>query len=109
VSDLLVILVLAIPLLVLWAWGLWDVVRSRHDLAGWRRALWVLALLLLPVIALAAYLVTRPPRDRRQRPLGDENVEDAARIVTVAEQHQRGELTDDQYRSEISSLTRPSA
>ncbi len=108
-SDLLVILVLAVPLFVLWAWGLWDVARSRHDLSGWRRVVWLVALLLLPVIALAAYLLTRPPPDRRQRPLVDENVEVAARIVSVAERHQRGELTDDQYRSEIRELTGRSA
>lgn len=108
-SDLLVILVLAVPLLVLWAWGLWDVARSRHDLPVGRRVLWALALVVLPVVALAAYLLTCPPRDRRQRPLDDENVENAARIVTLAERHQRGELTDDEYRNETARLTRPRA
>jgi uncharacterized membrane protein len=67
--------------------------------------LWALALLFLPLFALAAYLLTRPPRDRRQRPLGDENVEVAAQIVTAAERRQRGELTDDEYRTEVRELT----
>ena len=104
-SDLLVIIVLAVPLFVLWAGALWDVLQSRHDLTRPRRALWVLAVLLLPIIGLAAYLLTRPPHDRFSRPLDYEYVEDAARIVAVAERHQRGELTDDEYRSEIRSLT----
>ena len=103
-SDLLVIIVLAVPLFVLWAGALWDVLQSRHDLTRPRRALWVLAVLLLPIIGLAAYLLTRPPHARFSRPLADEYVEDAARIVAVAERHQRGELTDDEYRSEIRSL-----
>jgi uncharacterized membrane protein len=99
-------LVAAVPLLVIWAWALWDDARSRHDLRLRSRVVWAVALIALPVIALAAYLIARPPRDHRQRPLDDENVEDAASVVDVAERHQRGELTDDEYRSEIRSLTR---
>ena len=105
VNDWLWFLVAVVPLLVIRAWALWDDARSRHDLRLRSRVLWAVALIALPVIALAAYLVSRPPRDRRQRPLRNENAEDAASVVDVAERHQRGELTDDEYRSEIRSLT----
>jgi uncharacterized membrane protein len=109
VSDWLVLLVAAVPLLVLWVWALWDDARSRHDLGRGSRVLWAVGLIALPVIGLAAYLVTRPPGDRRRRQLDDEGAQAAATVVEVAERHQRGELTDDEYRAEIGSLTGPSA
>ena len=108
-SDWLVLLVAAVPLLVLWVWALWDDARSRHDLGPGRRVLWAVGLVALPVIGLAAYLVTRPPRDRRRRQVDEDGARDAASVVDVAERHQRGELTDAEYRTEIRSLTRRGA
>jgi hypothetical protein len=49
-----------------------DVFRS-DDLAGWGKALWFLALMLVPLVSLLVYVITRSggmaERDRRSRAL----------------------------------------
>jgi hypothetical protein len=52
----------AIFMLVLWFW-LFIMVASdlfrRHDISGWGKAIWVLALIVFPYIAIFAYLITQ--------------------------------------------------
>jgi len=50
---------LYIPLLFMWGFTLFDIF-SRHDLHGWQKALWVLAILFLPILGMLAYFIFRP-------------------------------------------------
>ncbi|MGZ4269518.1 MAG: PLDc N-terminal domain-containing protein [Solirubrobacteraceae bacterium] len=52
---------IAIPLLIIWIACVVDVVR-RKDLTTAHKWLWALFVLLVPVIGVIAYLVTRPPQ-----------------------------------------------
>jgi uncharacterized membrane protein len=56
---LLLPVLIAIPLLLIWALTIVDLLR-RHDLSGGRKALWALFVLVLPVIGVIVYLLTRP-------------------------------------------------
>ena len=51
---------LAIFVLIVWFWLLITIVSDlfrRHDISGWAKALWVIALVVVPYIAVFAYLI----------------------------------------------------
>jgi hypothetical protein len=94
-SDWWTLLVVSIPLLVMWVGALVEVVR-RRDLAGRARVLWVLALLVVSLPALAVYAVLRPPRALRVSGAGD-GQQRAVELVVLAERRQRGEIDDAEF------------
>ncbi|MGE0056491.1 MAG: PLD nuclease N-terminal domain-containing protein [Dehalococcoidia bacterium] len=55
-------LTLFIPLMFLWGFALWDIF-SRHDLRGWAKALWAIAIVFFPIIGLLVYFIARPQVD----------------------------------------------
>ena len=47
---------------ILWFWLLFTVfadVFRRHDISGWAKAIWVIALIIFPLLAVLAYLITQ--------------------------------------------------
>lgn len=106
-DDWLILLILAVPLLVLWVWAIVDAIR-RTDLPVIRRVLWAIALVAIPAIGLAVYLVVRPPRDRRVSLMGvsdEAGATAAAALVEAAEANRRGEMSDDDYRGVVAEIT----
>lgn len=69
---------IAIPLLLIWALTIVDLVR-RHDLSGGRKVLWALFVLVLPVIGVIVYFIARPPQPTDRAAtldgLGDQSLE----------------------------------
>lgn len=102
-DDWLILLILAVPLIVLWVWAVVDAIR-RPDLSPLRRAAWAGVLLLVPIVALAVYVVVRPPRSRRLGVGDDSGAATAAALVDAAEANRRGELSDDDYRRTVAEL-----
>ena len=52
----------AVFMLVLWFWLLIIVIGDlfrRHDISGWGKAIWVIALIVLPYLAIFAYVITQ--------------------------------------------------
>ena len=52
----------AVFMFVLWFWLLVIVIGDlfrRHDISGWGKAIWVIALIAFPYIAIFAYLITQ--------------------------------------------------
>jgi hypothetical protein len=52
----------AIFIFVLWFWLLVIVISDlfrRHDISGWGKAIWVIALIVFPYIAIFAYMITQ--------------------------------------------------
>ena len=52
----------AIFIFVLWFWLLIIVIGDlfrRHDIPGWGKAIWVIALIVFPYLAIFAYLITQ--------------------------------------------------
>ena len=47
---------------IVWFWLLMSVVSDlfrRHDISGWAKAIWVIALIVLPYIGVFAYLISQ--------------------------------------------------
>jgi hypothetical protein len=52
----------AVFMFVLWFWLLVIVISDlfrRHDISGWGKAIWVIALIVFPYIAIFAYMITQ--------------------------------------------------
>jgi hypothetical protein len=52
--------VLAIFIFIVWFWLLITVAADlfrRHDISGWTKAIWVIALIIIPYISVLAYLI----------------------------------------------------
>ncbi len=56
----ILITLMIIGFFAIWAMALVDVFR-REDLGGGAKAVWALAMLVLPIIGLLAYVIARPP------------------------------------------------
>jgi uncharacterized membrane protein len=114
-GEVLILLLTAIPLFILWAAALSEVVwRRRMPLP--RRIGWLVALLVLPVVALAAYVLVRPSRTESLVALrwsshpstrATVGTERAAALVLAAEQHARGELDDERYGEVVAVAVGP--
>jgi predicted membrane channel-forming protein YqfA (hemolysin III family) len=102
--------VLAVFLFVVWFWLLIVVFSDlfrRHDISGWGKALWIIALLVLSYLGVFAYLITQgrgmaernnqrvqQTRDELRRVVGFS----AADEITKLEQLKKsGAITADEY------------
>jgi hypothetical protein len=103
------ILFIFIPLTMTWAFALIDVF-VRDDLDGWMKAVWVIAIIVLPWLGTLLYLIVRPKgsgwwgRSNGVVPEPDYNpaaqytTESAAsELSTLADLHDRGKLTDEEF------------
>lgn len=99
--DRWVFLLVTAPLLMLWVASVVEVFR-RRDLSGPRTALWLVALLLVPLVSIAVYVVARPPRAvENGRARADTSRAEA--LVVLAERRQRGEISDEDYVTSVAS------
>ena len=51
-----------VPLAIVWAAGVYDIVRSHRS--GWTTVGWLLAVILLPVVGSIAYWILRKPTEK---------------------------------------------
>jgi hypothetical protein len=102
-----------------WIWVLItvfiDIFRS-HDLNGWEKALWVVFVLVLPLLGVLVYLIARGGKMQERHVKDSANqqqawtsaVQDAAgssdtsadQLTQLANLHQSGALTDDEYAAQ---------
>jgi len=71
----------AIFLFVLWFWLLIIVISDlfrRHDISGWGKAIWVIALIVFPYIAIFAYMITQSRGMAERSPTGAKGARRAA-------------------------------
>ena len=64
----------AIFMFVLWFWLLIIVIGDlfrRHDISGWGKAIWVIALIVFPYLSIFAYMITQ------SRAMAERNVQQA--------------------------------
>ena len=61
VGNTLLVILLAVPVIAGWAYALVDLLR-RTDQKAWRKAVWIAAIVLLPIVGPILYLVLRPSR-----------------------------------------------
>ncbi len=53
------VLFLVIPLLLIWLFAIVDLF-GRHDIGGFAKVLWLLAILFLPILGTLVYFLARP-------------------------------------------------
>jgi hypothetical protein len=120
--ELFVILMVFVPLIMLWVFTLVDLFQ-RPNLSGVARALWAIAIVLLPVIAMLVYFIMRdtdgadpgaPPVAAPPAPQTETLVVATGALVgaadvadqldRLADLRDRGVLTDDEFRREKDKL-----
>jgi hypothetical protein len=99
-----------LPLLMIWAFALVDIFR-RDDMGGWAKALWVVAIFLVPFFGTLIYLIVRPAGATSEEradldQAGREFVaryspdDRATQLKTLSDLHDRGKLTDEEFAAE---------
>jgi hypothetical protein len=99
-----------LPLARVWAFALVDIFR-RDDMRGILKAVWVAVVILLPFFGTLMYLVLRPAgATEEERKVMDQASRDvaagysppdgAAQLQTLADLHDRGKLTDEEFAAE---------
>jgi hypothetical protein len=66
VPEIAITFLIVLPMVAIWLFVLVDAIR-REDLTPGRKIFWVLAALLVPLVAIVIYLLARP---RRSAPAG---------------------------------------
>ena len=105
---------LFVPLALIWAFALLDIFR-RDDIGGGWKAVWVACVILLPFFGTLIYLIARPSgATKEERTMIDEaNREFAERyapsngaseLSVLADLHDRGKLTDEEFAAEKARL-----
>jgi Phospholipase_D-nuclease N-terminal/Short C-terminal domain len=103
-----------LPLLMIWAFALVDIFR-RDDLSGIWKALWVVVIFLLPFLGTLIYLIVRPAgATKEERVALDQTnrefvaryapTDTASQLQVLADLHDRGKLTDDEFAAEKARL-----
>jgi cytochrome c-type biogenesis protein CcmH/NrfG len=92
--------VLEFMVLVLWIWVaitvVMDVFRS-HDLNGWKKAFWLLLILVLPVVGVLIYVIARGD-EMKAHSVSDQRQQEIASIAEFEDLRDRGIITDEQLQ-----------
>lgn len=90
--------VLEFMLLILWIWlaitVIMDVFRS-HDLNGWKKAFWVVLIVLVPLLGVLIYLIARGD-EMKAHAVSDQRLQEIASIAGFEDLKDRGILTDEE-------------
>jgi hypothetical protein len=103
-----------LPLAMMWGFALVDIFR-RDDLGGFSKALWVACVILVPFFGTLIYLIGRPAgATPQERELIEESnrefveryspADGVSELRTLADLHDRGKLTDDEFAAEKARL-----
>jgi hypothetical protein len=113
---------IVVPLLFMWGFALVDIFR-RHDLGGWAKALWLVAVLFVPWIGTLVYIIARTPvremvgDDTAPSPAGAQPtpaptpqmvaagwppvmIDPVEQLKTLGELRRNGTLTEEEFQQE---------
>ena len=85
-----------LPLMLIWLFAIVDLF-GRHDIGGFPKVLWLLAILFLPIVGTLMYYLFRPAV-----PSYYGYHSSPKREVTLLDLHARGVITSEQYETERS-------
>jgi hypothetical protein len=118
--DVFWLLLIFIPLAFMWGFVIVDIFR-RDDIGGVMKAVWLVAVFILPFLGSVIYLLFRPAgATAAERAMIDESSREfvqrysapsaAEQLSTLADLHDRGKLTDAEFGAEKTRLLgRPAA
>lgn len=100
-----------LPVAFCWAFALLDLFR-RDDLSGWAIALWVIAIILLPIFGMLIYFIVRPvtAQDVKDRENFEKEAEfeKSARVADklhkLSELRDKGDITQEQFEKQKEKL-----
>jgi predicted membrane channel-forming protein YqfA (hemolysin III family) len=92
--------VLEFMLLILWIWlaitVIMDVFRS-HDLNGWKKAFWLVLIVLLPLLGVLIYVIARGD-EMKAHAVSDQRQQEIASIAELEDLRDRGILTNEEFQ-----------
>jgi type VI protein secretion system component VasK len=92
--------VLEFMLLILWIWlaitVIMDVFRS-HDLNGWKKAFWLVLIVLVPLVGVLIYVIARGDQMQAHQ-VSDQRQAEIASIAELEDLRDRGILTDEELQ-----------
>jgi len=101
--DVFLTLMIFLPLVMLWVFTLIDVFQ-RPDLSGIAKALWAIAVVLLPLVGMLVYFLLRDDDssapDRRTATASAAAPDTADRLERLAELRDKNVLTDEEFQRE---------
>jgi len=104
-ANIFFLVLIYIPLILLWVFALSDLAH-RRDISGVAKGFWAVAIVLLPLIGLLIYFITRPHDDVATRdpdvaptPTSPMQITDAhiAELEKLAQLKQDGAITDEEF------------
>lgn len=112
--ETFLLILITVPLALTWGFALFDIFR-RDDMAGFAKVLWVVAIFVVPFIGTLVYVLLRPSGateeervaiDRASREFVQHYAPDdhASQLKVLADLHDRGKLTDDEFDAEKARL-----
>jgi hypothetical protein len=112
--DAFFLLLIYVPLIMLWLFAVADIFR-RDDMSGVAKAIWCAVVILLPYLGTLIYLLLRRPGatpeertaiDTANREFVQQYAPEASasQLATLADLHDRGKLTDDEFAIEKARL-----
>lgn len=105
------LILIFLPLAFLWGFTLVDIFK-RDDLKGWATALWVIAVILLPIFGMLMYFIVRPvtEQDVEMREAYAEEQEfmkashAADKLQKLSELRDKGDITQEQFDKQKARL-----
>lgn len=109
------LLLIWVPLLLIWTFALIDIFR-RDDISGVSKALWLVCVIVLPFLGTLIYVIARPAGATREERAAIEAAspqyapamyapsDTASQLKTLADLHDRGKLTDEEFAAEKARL-----
>jgi uncharacterized membrane protein len=97
IMEALLLVIVVVPLVILFGYAVFDVIR-RHGIGVGHKAIWLVVFCLVPIVGPLVYLVIRPPgMTAQENALAGDSRSRAAELATLAELHDRGKLTDEEF------------
>lgn len=105
------LILIFLPLAFLWGFTLVDIFR-RDDLKGWEMALWVFAVILLPLLGMLIYFIVRPVTEQdvemqqeyAQEVEFDRAAHAADKLHKLSELRDKGDITQEQFEKQKAKL-----
>ena len=95
--EALLLLIFVVPLFIFFGYAVFDIIK-RHDIGLGHKAIWLLVFCIVPIIGPLVYLVVRPPGTTAQEErLAGDAASQAAELATLADLHDRGKLSDEEF------------
>jgi hypothetical protein len=95
--NAILLTVVVVPMVLLFGYAAFDVIR-RPNIGVVHRALWLIAFCVFPIAGPLVYLVIRPPGlTAQEKALAGDEESRTAELTAMADLHDRGKLTDDDF------------